>query len=318
MSLRTPICDLFDIEYPIFLAGMGQVAFAEVCAAVSEAGGYGTLGMAGSGPDQIGEEMRKVRALTDKPFGVDLLAALPEQMVQAIDIIIEGGASAFIAGLGVPEKVIDKCHAAGLKVMSMCGKVEHAVRAQEAGCDAVVAQGTEAGGHTGRIAAMALIPQIVDAVDIPVLGAGAIVDGRGLAAALAFGAQGAWMGTRFIASEEANAAPLFKERIVAAGGGDTTIARCYSGKPMRVLTNPYVLDWERRPQDLKPFPAQLGYSWQQGVTDYTRSAAVDPERTMMPCGQGAGAIHEVLPVREIIARTMAEAEATLDRLAALR
>jgi len=317
MSLRTPICDMFDIEVPIFLAGMGQVAFAEVCAAVSEAGGYGTLGMAGSGPDQIRAEMRKVRQLTDKPFGVDLLAALPEQMIDAIDIIISEGASAFIAGLGVPAQVIDRCHGAGLKVMSMCGKVEHAVRAAEAGCDAVVAQGTEAGGHTGKVATMALIPQIVDAVDIPVLGAGAIVDGRGLAAALAFGAQGVWMGTRFIASDEANAAPAFKQRIVAAGGADTTITRCYSGKPMRVLNNPYVDDWEKRPQDLEPFPLQLVNSWRDGVTDYTASAEVDPERTMMPCGQGAGSIHEVLPVREIIRRVMADAEATIARLGKL-
>lgn len=316
--LRTPICDMFDIEHPIFLAGMGQVAFADVCAAVSNAGGYGTLGMAGSGPEQIREEIAKVRRLTDKPFGVDLLAALPEQMVAAIDSIIDGGASAFIAGLGVPGPVIARCHDAGVKVMSMCGKVEHAVRAQEAGCDAVVAQGTEAGGHTGRIAGMALIPQIVDAVDIPVLAAGSIVDGRGLAAALAFGAQGAWMGTRFIASEEGNAAAVFKEKLVAAGGADTAITRCYSGKPMRVLNNPYVEDWARRPEDLKRFPDQLVDSWREGVTNYAAGDDADPDRTMMPCGQGAGGIDEVLPVKEIIRRVLAEADETIARLSALR
>lgn len=317
MSFRTPICDMFDIEVPIFLAGMGQVAFAEVCAAVSEAGGYGTLGMAGSGPDQIREEMRKVRQLTDKPFGVDLLAALPEQMVEAIDIIIAEGASAFIAGLGVPAQVIERCHGAGLKVMSMCGKVEHALRAAEAGCDAVVAQGTEAGGHTGKVASMALIPQIVDAVDIPVLGAGAIVDGRGVAAALALGAQGVWMGTRFIASEEANAAAAYKQRIIAAGGADTAITRCYSGKPMRVLHNAYVADWDGRPQDLEPFPLQLVNAWRDGVTNFTAEHDADPDRTMMPCGQGAGGIHEILPVRDIVASVMAEAEETMARLGRL-
>lgn len=314
MSFRTPICDMFEIDVPIFLAGMGQVAFAEVCAAVSEAGGYGTLGMAGSGPDQIREEMRKVRKLTDKPFGVDLLAALPEQMVDAIDIIIAEGASAFIAGLGVPAQVIDRCHGAGLKVMSMCGKVEHAVRAAEAGCDAVVAQGSEAGGHTGKIAGMALIPQIVDAVQIPVLGAGSIVDGRGMAAALALGAQGVWMGTRFIASDEANAATVYKQRVVEAGSADTTVTRCYSGKPMRVIHNAYVADWEDRPQDLEPFPLQLVNSWRDGVTNFTAGADADAERTMMPCGQGAGAIHEVLPVREIVRRVMDEAQETMARL----
>ncbi|MDH3685339.1 MAG: nitronate monooxygenase, partial [Myxococcales bacterium] len=212
MSLHTPLCSQLGIEKPVFLAGMGGVAYADVCAAVSEAGGFGTLGMATGTPDGIRQEMRKVRALTDKPFGVDLLAALPSTVDAAIDIIIEEGATAFIAGLGVPDKVIERCHEAGLLVMSMCGKVAHAVRAAEAGCDVVVAQGTEAGGHTGRVAGMALIPQTVDAVNIPVLAAGSIVDGRGLAAALAFGADGVWMGTRFIASHEARAAEGYKKR----------------------------------------------------------------------------------------------------------
>jgi len=194
MTLRTPLCDQLGIDVPILLAGMGGVAYAEVCAAVSEAGGFGTLGMAAEGPDGIRREMRRVRERTRKPFGVDLLAALPESMMQAIDVILEEGAKAFIAGLGVPRPVIQRCHEAGLLVMSMCGKVSHAVAAEQAGCDVVVAQGTEAGGHTGQVAGMALIPQIVDAVSIPVVAAGSIVDGRGLAAALAFGAQGVWMG----------------------------------------------------------------------------------------------------------------------------
>ena len=133
------------------------MAYANVCAAVSEAGGFGTLGMAAETPDGIREEMRKVRDQTDKPFGVDLLAALPEQMMESIDVIIEGGARAFIAGLGVPGPAVEKLHDAGLLVMSMCGKVSHAIAAQEAGCDVVIAQGTEAGGHTGRVAGMALI-----------------------------------------------------------------------------------------------------------------------------------------------------------------
>ena len=138
MRFRTPICDLFEIEVPIFLAGMGGVAYADVCAAVSEAGGYGTLGMAAENVDGIRAEMRRVRELTDKPFGVDLLAALPDQMTAAIDVIISEGASAFIAGLGVPGPVVQKCHDNGLLVMSMCGKVSHALAAEQAGCDVVV------------------------------------------------------------------------------------------------------------------------------------------------------------------------------------
>ena len=316
MSFRTPICDLFGIEKPIFLAGMGGVAFAEVCAAVSEAGGYGTLGMAGMGPEQIREQMREVRKRTDRPFGVDLLAALPEMVTQAIDVIIDEGASSFIAGLGVPAPIIHKCHDAGLKVMVVCGRVKHAVAAQEAGCDAVVAQGTEAGGHTGRVAGMALIPQIVDAVDIPVLGAGSIVDGRGLAVALAFGAQGAWIGTRFIASEEAHAGLAFKDKILRSTGDDTIVTRCYSGKTMRVMDNPYVQDWERRPDEIQRFPMQAVTSAQAGVMDIGIEEP-DPERNCMPAGQGIGGIQEVLPAAEIIRQIMRDAAETVERLGKL-
>jgi enoyl-[acyl-carrier protein] reductase II len=314
LSLRTPICERLGIEVPIFLAGMGGVAYAEVCAAVSEAGGFGTLGMAGRDPEAIRREMRAVRERTDKPFGVDLLAALPESVLAAIDVIIDEGASAFIAGLGVPEPVIERCHDAGLLVFSMCGKVSHAVRAAEAGCDVVVAQGTEAGGHTGTVAGMALIPQIVDAVDIPVLAAGAIVDGRGLAASLAFGAQGIWMGTRFIASTEANAGESYKKRITEIGSHETIVSRGYSGKPMRVIRNPYIEDLERHPERIQPFPMQMAASAQSGVLRLGAGGEIDPDRDCMPCGQGAGGIHDVLPCARIIDDVVREARETIARL----
>jgi enoyl-[acyl-carrier protein] reductase II len=316
MALRTPICDLFQIDHPIFLAGMGQVAYADLCAAVSEAGGYGTLGMATEGPDGIRREMRAVRERTQKPFGVDLLAALPEQMIAAIDVIIEEGASSFIAGLGVPGPVIGKCHDAGLKVVSMCGRVEHAVRAEEAGCDVVVAQGTEAGGHTGKIAGLALIPQIVDAVKIPVLAAGSIVDGRGIAAALALGAQGVWMGTRFIASREARAAAEFKRKIVESNGGDTVVSRCYSGKTMRVITNPYVLEQETSPENIKRFPEQLIVSLTSGLLNYGDDS-IDVDRTCMPAGQGIGGIDDIPTCGEIIERLLRQTKEAAERVGAL-
>ncbi|MEE9609479.1 MAG: nitronate monooxygenase [Myxococcota bacterium] len=316
MSLRTPICDLFGIELPIFLAGMGGVAYAEVCAAVSEAGGFGTLGMAGVPPQGIREQMREVRRRTRKPFGVDLLAALPDQMAAAIDTIIDEGASAFIAGLGVPETVIDRCHAADLKVVSLCGKVGHAVSAERAGCDAVVAQGTEAGGHTGRIGGIALVPQIVDAVEIPVLAAGALVDGRGLAAALSLGAQGVWMGTRFIASREARAAEAYKKRITRSGAADTVITRCYSGKPMRVINNPYVEDWELRADEIQPFPEQMRVSARGGVLGAAMPELeeIDVGRTCLPCGQGAGGIHDIPSCAEIVQAVLRDARETIARL----
>jgi enoyl-[acyl-carrier protein] reductase II len=318
MQFRTPICDLFKIEYPIFLAGMGQVAYAEVCAAVSEAGGFGTLGMVGASPQQIRSEMRKVKARTRKPFGVDLLQALPDQVEAAIDVIIEEGAAAFIAGLGIPGPVVGRCHDGGVQVVSMCGTVDHARRAEDAGCDVVVAQGTEAGGHTGKVAAMALVPQTVDAVRIPVLAAGSIVDGRGFVAALALGAQGIWMGTRFIASSEARAARQFKERVVDARGTDTVVTRCYSGKPMRVIVNPYVAEQEHHPDGIKRFPEQLINSAMAGVMNYVDDASTDPQRTCMPAGQGIGGIHDIVPAGEIVARVLREAHEVVGRLDELR
>ncbi|MCE9523480.1 MAG: nitronate monooxygenase family protein [Alphaproteobacteria bacterium] len=320
MTLHTTICDMLNIKYPIMLAGMGGVSYAEVCAAVSEAGGFGTLGMAGRSPAEIRDQMRRVRQLTKRPFGVDLLAAVPESLEKTADIIIEEGASAFISGLGIPPRhLVDRFHAAGLKVMNVCGTVRHAKAGEDGGLDAVVAQGTEAGGHTGKIAGMALIPQIVDAVKIPVLAAGAIVDGRGLAAALALGAQGVWMGTRFIASTEAHAGDMYKQVVVDATDEDTIITRSYSGKPMRVFKNDYVADWERRPQDIKPFPMQAMISHQAGVMGGIggQIEGLQRDRSAFAIGQGAGGIHETLPCAEIIRRMVADAEAIIARMSKL-
>ena len=317
MTIRTPICDMLGIKYPILLAGMGGVSYAELCAAVSEAGGFGTLGMAGRNPNEIREQMRRVRQLTKKPFGVDLLAAVSESLERTADIIIEEGAAAFISGLGVPPRhLVDRFHAAGLKVMNVCGTVRHAKAGEDGGLDAVVAQGTEAGGHTGKIAGMALIPQIVDAVHIPVLAAGAIVDGRGLAAALALGAQGVWIGTRFIASTEAHAGQMYKDVIVASGDEDTIITRAYSGKPMRVFKNDYVADWERRPQDIKPFPMQAMISAQAGVMGGIGGQVdgLQRDKSAFAMGQGAGAVHEVLPSAEIIRRIMTDADEIIAKM----
>jgi enoyl-[acyl-carrier protein] reductase II len=215
--------------------------------------------------------------------------------------------------------VIAKFHAAGVKVLSMCGKVSHAVAAEEAGCDAVVAQGTEAGGHTGRVAGIALIPQIADAVEIPVLAAGSIVDGRGLAAALAFGAQGIWMGTRFVASEEARAARVYKHKILGAGSSDTVVTRCYSGKPMRNIANPYIEERERNPEMILRFPEQSIESSRAGVMNLTLDTweVMDPDRSCMPAGQGVGGIDEILPAGEIVRSILAEARATIRRLETL-
>jgi enoyl-[acyl-carrier protein] reductase II len=320
MALHTELCDLLGVKRPIMLAGMGGVSYAELAAAVSNAGGYGVLGMAGAEPDFIRDQMRQVRALTDKPFGVDLLTALPESLTDSVDAIIEEGASSFIAGLGVPLPIIDKLKAAGLKVMVVCGAVRHAVKAEQAGCDAVICQGGEGGGHTGLVGALPFIAQAVEAVKIPVVAAGGIYDGRGLAASLSLGAVGVWVGTRFIASTEAHAGAVFREAILEASDEDTVRTRCYSGKPMRVRRNGYVDDWESRPGDIQPFPQQAMISRREQVTRALGGHldGLDQARSALPMGQSAGGVHEILPAAQIVARMMAEAEQAIDRLTALR
>src|SRR5437879_6178306 len=244
--MHTRLTEMLGIEHPVMLAGMGGVSYHAVVAAVSDAGGFGTLGAATMASDELEREMTAVRAATDKPFGVDLLAALPERMLQDAHKVVTGGATLFVAGLGVPRDVVKILHDDNVLVASMCGKVRHAIAAVEAGCDFVIAQGTEAGGHTGQVATMPLVPLIVDAVGerVPVVAAGEIFDGRGLAAALALGADGVWVGTRFIATPEARTTPGYKEALVGTAEDGTVVSRAYSGKTMRVVRNSYTAWWE--------------------------------------------------------------------------
>lgn len=311
--IRTPLCDLLGIEHPIMLAGMGGVSYAAVAAAVSEAGGFGCLGAAMMHHEEMTREIAAVRAATRKPFGVDLLTASPRDLVAMVETICESGAKAFVAGLGVPSQVVDLCHRHGVLIVNMCGKVSHAVRAVDAGCDIVVAQGTEAGGHTGTVATLPLVPMIVDAVKVPVVAAGGIFDGRGLVAALALGAQGVWMGTRFIASNEARAHPAFKDRIVAIDETGTVVTRCYSGKTMRAIRTRYTDEWEARKDELQPFPLQAARATQDGVWKIGLGAGgdFDVERDCMPTGQSAGGITSVKPCRRIVEDVVAEAETIL-------
>jgi enoyl-[acyl-carrier protein] reductase II len=273
------------------------------------------------GNSEMGREMAAVRRHTDRPFGVDLLTAAPQDMHAKVEAIIAGGASAFVAGLGVPAEVIEQCHEGGLVVVNLCGKVHHAVAAVEAGCDVVVAQGTEAGGHTGQIATMALLPQIVDSVGahVPVVGAGGIYDGRGLAAALSLGADGVWVGTRFIATPEARAVAGYKERILASSETATVVTRAYTGKTCRVLRTTYAEDFERAGQPPEPFPGQVVRSMSDGANhlggDET-TEGVDPDREFMPAGQVVGGIQALEPAGELVTRFVAEAELALSTASA--
>lgn len=320
--MKTRLTALLGVDHPVMLAGMGGVSYATLTTAVSEAGGFGCLGASTMAPAQMVREIAEVRAATDKPFGVDLLTAMGGDLVGQVEQIIEGGASVFVAGLGVPAAVIELCHTHGVLVANMCGKVDHARRALDAGCDFVVAQGTEAGGHTGTVATMPLVPMIVDAVDgaVPVVAAGGLFDGRGLAAALALGADGVWVGTRFIATPEARAVVGHKEAMLATKEDGTMVSKAFSGKTMRVIRNSYATHFEQHPEELRPFPEQLGISMNGGAFHLggdEHTPGVDPEREGYPTGQATGAITELVPAGQLVRDMVAQAESVLASLAPL-
>jgi len=310
--MRTRLTDLLDIEHPVMLAGMGGVSYSQLVAAVSEAGGIGTFGAAPMRPGQLDEEIAAVHRLTSKPFGVDLLAAIPGQLEKDVESIIKGGARIFVAGLGVPREIIDVLHKNNILVGSMCGKVRHAQAALASGCDFVVAQGTEGGGHTGTVATMALVPQVVDAVGdrIPVVAAGGLFDGRGLAASLALGADGVWMGTRFIATPEAHAPNAYKQTLLELPEDGTVVSRAYTGKTCRVVRTEWTQHFEEHPEELKKFPEQVGVSMKAGANHMGAppEVEVDPKREFMPAGQGVGAVRELVPAGDLVRAIVREAE----------
>jgi enoyl-[acyl-carrier protein] reductase II len=322
VTLRTRLTDALGIEHPVMLAGMGGVSYHRLVSAVSDAGGFGCLGASVMSNDQMIDEIRKVRAATDKPFGVDLLTAMPGDMLRQVELLIEGGATLFVAGLGVPADAVELCHRHGVLVANMCGKVVHARKAVDAGCDLIIAQGTEGGGHTGQVATMPLVPLIVDAVAdrVPVVAAGGLFDGRGLAAALALGADGVWLGTRFIATPEAQSVRGYKEALVAGAEDGTVVSRAYSGKTMRVLRNRYTDEWEARADEIERFPMQAVKSMQAGAFHLGGDeslADVDPEIECYPAGQSVGGIDAVTPAGDIVRAIVAEAEAVLGRLSSV-
>jgi enoyl-[acyl-carrier protein] reductase II len=322
--LRTPLCDLLGIRYPICQAGMGWVARSELAAAVSEAGGLGVIAAAHGSPADLRTEIRRVRDTTDKPFGVDILFATTrtsgdetERFTDAVkgwmDVALDETVPVVIAGLGNPGPFTRDAHAAGIKIMALCGNVKQARDHAATGVDVVIAQGHEAGGHTGRIAGLVLVPAVVDAVaPTPVLAAGGIADGRGLVAALALGAQGIWIGTRFIATPEAYGHDNYKNKIVAIDEEGTVITRAASGKPCRVIRNEFTREWDKRTGEIQPFPIQFERVGKPMAIRAREQG--DIEHGSAACGQSAGLIHGVVPVRDVIARIVDEAEATLAKL----
>jgi enoyl-[acyl-carrier protein] reductase II len=347
VSLRTPLCDLLGIEQPIFAAGMGGVSMAPLAAAVSKAGGFGVLGATFCTPDELRAEIRAVRAVTDRPFGVDLLIPgdippdlsqhaippfpaflkdlLPEvdglhgappppltlELARAqVAVTLEERVPVLCSALGTPPWLVQECHAAGTKVMSLVGNVRQARRLEAMGVDIVIAQGSEAGGHVGTVTTLVLVPQVVDAVGVPVLAAGGIADGRGVAAALVLGAQGAWIGTRFIATLEATAHENHKKGILAADEDGTVVSRSYTGKPSRVLRNRFTDRWKGHEGEILPMPWQR--IWVEPLVAPAKAAG-RVDLANFPTGQVASGIVDIPAAAEVFARLVAEARRALGR-----
>ena len=323
-ALHTPLCDLLGITYPICQAGMGHVARSTLAAAVSEAGGLGVIAAAQFTPGELREDIRRLRDLTDRPFGVDILFAtvraggseadrFTDDVRGWTEVALEERVPVLVAGLGNPGPVTAQAHRLGIKVMALCGNVKQARDHVANGVDVVIAQGHEAGGHTGRVAGLVLVPAVVDAVaPVPVVAAGGMADGRGLVAALALGAVGVWLGTRFIATHEAHGHVNYKNRIVAIDEEGTVVTRAASGKPCRLIRNAFTRSWEGREADILPFPVQ--------AARVGRPAAIlardggDVENGNAPCGQSAGLIRAIRPAGDVVQSLVEEAEGVLARL----
>ena len=241
--IRTILCDLLNIEHPIVQGGMAWMATAELVAAVSEAGGLGILGGGNAPPDYVRAQVQETKARTRKPFGVNIPIFSP-YVDEVVQICIDDEVPVVATGAGSPGPWMAQLKEAGIKVMPVVASVALAKRLERMGADILVAEGTESGGHIGDVATLPLIPQIVDAVSVPVVAAGGIADGRGLAAALALGAAGVQMGTRFICAEECVAHPNYKQKIVRAGDRATITTGHSLGHPVRAIKNPMTRKFE--------------------------------------------------------------------------
>lgn len=236
--LKSQICEILGIKYPIFQGGMAWIADARLAAAVSNAGGLGLISSINFGTEAVRDEIRKCKTLTDKPFGVNIMLQAPNAG-EIADLVIEEGVRILTTGAGSPSQYMEKWKAAGIKVIPVVASVAYALKMQELGATAVVAEGAESGGHIGDIHTMALVPQVVDALDIPVLAAGGIFDGRGAAAAFMLGACGVQVGTRFLIAEECHIHENYKDKLLKASDVSTMITGKSFGDAVRCLKNPF-------------------------------------------------------------------------------
>ena len=290
------ICELLGIEYPIIQGGMAWVATAELAAAVSNAGGLGLIAAGGAPADVVREQIKKARTLTDKPFGVNVMLMSPFSD-EVMEVVIEEKPAVVATGAGNPGKYIERLKEAGIKIMPVIASVAMAKRMEKAGADAVIAEGTEAGGHIGELTTMVLTPQVVDAVSIPVVSAGGYADSRGTKAAFALGADGIQVGTRFICSTECIAHENYKNAVLKAKDRDAVVTGRSTGAPVRALKNTLTKEYQR----LEKEGASAEEIEELGVGGLRRAFQDgDIENGSLMAGQSAAMVHEIQPCAEIV------------------
>lgn len=309
MKLRTPVCDLLGIDVPVFQAGMSTLTSAELVAAVSNAGGLGIIGALGRNVDDLREEIRRVRALTSKPFGVNHVVAHIED--ECLELTLAQRVPVLSLSWGRAAEVAERAHEAGIKVLHQVTTPEEAGVVAADGADVIVAQGSEGGGHVGTsMSTIALVPQTVDVVKpTPVIAAGGVADGRGLAAVLMLGAQGALIGTRFLATIECHGRGHSKDVLLNSLGSQTVASKFWDdvmgevwpGAQVRTVRHPIIDQWARRPDE-----------WQAAAEDIRPGLqAAYNNGDVVLAGQGVGLVHEILPAAEVVNRIAREAESLL-------
>lgn len=305
--MKTRVTELLGIEHPIIQGGMAWVAENQLAAAVSKAGGFGLIGAANAPAEVVREQIRKVKEVTDKPFGINIMLLSPHAE-EIAKIAVEEGVTAVTTGAGNPEKYMQMWKDAGIKVIPVVASVALARRMEKYGADAVVVEGCESGGHIGQQTTMALVPQIVDAVSIPVIAAGGIGDGRGLAAAIMLGAEGVQMGTRFIVANESIVHPNYKQRVIRAKDIDSEVTGRSTGHPVRALRNKMTRNYLQMEKEGASFE-ELEYL----TLGSLRKAVVEgntEEGTLM-AGQIAGLVCKEQSCEEIIKEVVEQGEKLL-------
>ena len=294
--MKTRLTDLLGIEYPIIQGGMAWVATAELAAAVSNGGGIGIIAAGGAPADVVREQIKKARTLTDKPFGVNVMLMSPFAD-EVMNVVIEEKPDVVITGAGNPGKYMADLKAAGIKIMPVIASVAMAKKMEKDGADAVIAEGTEAGGHIGELTTMVLVPQIVDAVEIPVVAAGGIADKRGAVAAFVLGADGIQVGTRFICAKECIAHDNYKQAVIKAKDRDAVVTGRTTGAPVRALKNKLTREYDR----LEKSGASFEEIEQLGVGGLRRAFQEgDVQTGSLMAGQSAAMVTKIEPAADII------------------